>query len=157
MAAGSCSGAAPRAESAFPPEPSGPVAEQPVVQRPVAERPGVERPGVERLRRRAQFVRAQRGVKVVQPGFVLQVRDRRDDDDRIGIGFTASRRVGNAVKRNRVRRRLKEVARLHLPAHGIAGCDHVLVARREGLCRPFSDLVRDFEEACARARGRLRR
>lgn len=137
MAAGSCSAAAPRAESASRPEPSGPL--------------------VARLKRRASFLHAQRGVKIVKPGFVLQVRDRRDDDDRIGIGFTASRRVGNAVKRNRVRRRLKEVARLHLAEHGIAGCDHVLVARREGLCRPFSDLVRDFEVACSQARDRLRR
>lgn len=81
---------------------------------------------------------------------MLQFRPR--GDDRIGIGFTASRRIGNAVARNRARRRLKEVARLHLPAHGLAGFDHVLVARKAALDRPFAELVADFVDACAKAR-----
>jgi ribonuclease P protein component len=86
----------------------------------------------------------------VKPAFVLQVRAR--DDDRIAVGFTASRRIGNAVKRNRARRRLKEVARLHLPAHGLEGHDHVVVARRDALDARFADMVADFIDACARAR-----
>jgi ribonuclease P protein component len=87
---------------------------------------------------------------VVTPAFVLQVHPR--DDDRVGVGFTASRRVGNAVTRNRARRRLREVARLHLPRHGLAGHDHVLVARSAAVDRPFAQIVADFVEACARAR-----
>jgi ribonuclease P protein component len=86
----------------------------------------------------------------VKPAFVLQVHPR--DDERIGIGFTASRRIGNAVRRNRARRRLKEVARLHLPRHGLVGHDHVLVARKAALDRPFARIVADFADACAKAR-----
>lgn len=88
----------------------------------------------------------------MKPAFVLQLHPR--PDDRIGVGFTASRRIGNAVRRNRARRRLKEVARLHLPAHGLAGHDHVLVARQAALDRPFARIVADFVEACATARRR---
>ncbi len=87
---------------------------------------------------------------MVKPAFVLQIHRR--DDDRIGIGFTASRRIGNAVQRNRARRRLKEVARLHLPRHGLVGHDHVLVARKAALDRPFAAIVADFVDACAAAR-----
>lgn len=133
-AARSSSGGAPRVASGFPPEPA------------AAERP----PAIERLKRRAQFLRAARGRRVVKPAFVLQVHAR--DDGRIGVGFTASRRIGNAVQRNRARRRLKEVARLHLPRHGLVGHDHVLVARRAALDRPFAAIVADFVDACAKAR-----
>ena len=133
-AAGSSSAAAPRAASGCPPDDA-------------AATPG---PTIERLKKRAQFLRAARGKRVVKPAFVLQIHPR--DDDRIGIGFTASRRIGNAVARNRARRRLREVARLHLPRHGLAGHDHVLVARRHALERPFAVIVDDFVDACARAR-----
>ncbi len=88
----------------------------------------------------------------MKPAFVLQLQPR--GDDKIGVGFTASRRIGDAVRRNRARRRLKEVARLHLPAHGLAGYDHVLVARKAALDRPFARIVADFVEACAAARRR---
>jgi ribonuclease P protein component len=133
-AARSSSVGAPRGASVCPPDPDG----------------TSPRPAIERLKRRGQFLRAARGRRVVKPAFVLQVHPR--DDDRIGVGFTASRRVGNAVERNRARRRLKEVARLHLPEHGLAGHDHVLVARRAALQRPFARLVEDFADACALAR-----
>jgi ribonuclease P protein component len=133
-AAGSSSAVAPRGVSVCPPE-----------------APGDARPAaIERLERRGQFLRAARGRRLVEPAFVLQIHPR--GDDRIGIGFTASRRIGNAVERNRARRRLKEVARLHLPAHGLVGFDHVLVARKAALRRPFAQLVTDFVDACAAAR-----
>jgi len=136
-AAGCCSAAAPRAASACPPEPPA--------------RP----PAVERLKRRREFLRAARGGRVVTPAFVLQLHPR--EDERLGVGFTASKRIGNAVARNRARRRLKELARLHLPAHGLAGFDHVLVARRPAVDRPFAQLVADLMTACARARRRQTR
>ena len=88
---------------------------------------------------------------MVTPAFVLQVHPR--EDERIGVGFTASRRVGDAVRRNRARRRLREVARLYLPRHGLAGHDHVLVARKAALDRPFARIVEDFLGACAEMRG----
>jgi len=89
---------------------------------------------------------------MVTPAFVLQLYPR--DDGAIGVGFTASRRVGNAVRRNRARRRLREIARLHLPSHGLAGHDHVLVARRSAVDRSFARMVDEFVDACAQARSR---
>ncbi len=138
-AAKSSSAGAPRDASDSPPEPG------------AAARP----PAIERLKKRAQFLRAAKGRRIVKPAFVLQVHRR--EDDRVGIGFTASKRVGNAVERNRARRRLREVARLHLPRHGLAGHDHVLVARKAALDRPFAQLVDDFVDACARADRRRER
>jgi len=133
-AARSSSGGAPRGASVSPPDRDGAACG----------------PAIERLKRRGQFLRAARGRRVVKPAFVLQIHPR--DDDRIGVGFTASRRIGNAVRRNRARRRLKEVARLHLPRHGLVGYDHVLVARKAALERPFARIVADFVDACGKAR-----
>jgi ribonuclease P protein component len=104
---------------------------------------------VERLRQRADFLAAASAMKVPTAAFVLQVRKRHDQGP-LRVGFTVSRRVGTAVERNRVRRRLKEVVRLSagLPA----GNDYVLVGRREALWRPFAAMVEDFKRAVARFR-----
>jgi len=104
---------------------------------------------VERLRQRADFLAAAAAMKVATAAFVLQVR-KRNDEGPLRVGFTVSRRVGTAVERNRVRRRLKEVVRLcaGLPA----GNDYVLVGRREALSRPFDAMVEDFKRAIARLR-----
>jgi ribonuclease P protein component len=104
---------------------------------------------VERLRQRADFLAAAAAMKVPTAAFVLQVR-KRNDEGPLRVGFTVSRRVGTAVERNRVRRRLKEVVRLcaGLPA----GNDYVLVGRREALSRPFDAMVEDFKRAIARLR-----
>ena len=66
------------------------------------------------------------------------------------VGFTASRKVGNAVARNRARRRLREAARRLLPAGAKSGYDLVLVARGETLKRPFASLVEDLATALRR-------
>ncbi|TVQ37348.1 MAG: ribonuclease P protein component [Geminicoccaceae bacterium] len=108
-----------------------------------------------RLVERASFLRAAKGSKIVKPGFVLQVVASEGDD--IGVGFTASKRVGNAVARNRARRRLREVARTVLPDHGLAGHDHVLVARPATVAYPFAALTADLTEALAMARERVRK
>ena len=104
---------------------------------------------MERLRQRADFLAAAAAMKVPTAAFVLQVR-KRNDEGPLRVGFTVSRRVGTAVERNRVRRRLKEVVRLcaGLPA----GNDYVLVGRREALSRPFDAMVEDFKRAIARLR-----
>jgi ribonuclease P protein component len=77
----------------------------------------------------------------------------------IRFGLTASRKVGNAVARNRARRRLREVARLLLPAMAAPGCDYVLIGRRVTLERPFALLLADLETALLRlgaGKGRKR-
>ena len=81
--------------------------------------------------------------------FVLQVR-RRDDKGPIRVGFTVSRKVGTAVERNRVRRRLKELVRLSDPAGLAAGNDYVLVGRRAALTLPFEQIARDLDRALVR-------
>lgn len=72
---------------------------------------------------------------------------RGDDDPAIGLGFTATRKVGNAVVRNRARRRLKEAARIALANKGQAGWDYVAIARAETGDIPFPRLIADFERA----------
>lgn len=93
------------------------------------------------------------------PGVVLQAyrhRDAASGDDagnvagNIGVGFTASKKVGKAVVRNRARRRLKEAARLVLPVCAQPGHDYVLVARKETPARDFADLIADLRSALDR-------
>ncbi|THH34451.1 ribonuclease P protein component [Aliishimia ponticola] len=100
------------------------------------------------LRNRSDFLRAARGRKVPSPGFILQIRNRRDDDPAIRVGFTCSKKVGNAVARNRAKRRLREIARLVLPVHGKPGHDYVLIGRAEKTAtRPFDQMLRDLKAA----------
>jgi ribonuclease P protein component len=101
-----------------------------------------------RLKKRAEFLEvAGKGRKWTTPGFILQALAR--DAPAPRVGFTASRRVGIAVERNRARRRLREAARLVLPAHAAPG-DYVLVARGGTATRQFAALVRDLEAALKR-------
>jgi ribonuclease P protein component len=100
---------------------------------------------MQRLRHRADFLAAAAAVKVSTKGFILQMRDRRDDGP-ARVGFTVSKKVGNAVERNRIRRRLREVVRGAADA-ARPGRDYVLVGRRAGLSAPFSGLVEDFKSA----------
>jgi ribonuclease P protein component len=100
-----------------------------------------------RLRRRAEFLRvAARGRKVPSPGLVLQAL-LRDDDAPVRLGFTVTRKVGNAVVRNRTRRRLREAARLLLRESPATGTDLVLVGRDTTRSRPFVLLVEDLRRA----------
>ena len=85
------------------------------------------------------------------PGFVLQVRDRADGDPASRIGFTVTKKIGNAVVRNRMKRRLRALARDLLPAGGIAGSDHVLIGRAGGVERAFATLHEELARALAKA------
>lgn len=101
-----------------------------------------------RLKSRPQFLAvADARRKYAVDGLVLQGKPRGDGDSAIGIGFTATRKIGGAVVRNRARRRLKEAARVALAAKGQAGWDYVAIARAETGDVPFSRLVADFERA----------
>ena len=105
-----------------------------------------------RLKRRAEFLRvAAKGRKAPVHGLVLQALPR-DDDGPARLGFTVTRKVGNAVIRNRTRRRLKEAARLWLAAHPVTGVDLVLIGRDVTRRRAFADLMDDFRRALDKAK-----
>ena len=84
------------------------------------------------------------------PGFVLLVRDRRDADPTIRVGFTVTKKIGNAVVRNRMKRRLRALARELLPTAGVPGTDHVLIGRQGGNDRDFASLRADLAKALAK-------
>jgi ribonuclease P protein component len=92
-----------------------------------------------RLKKRAEFVAAQRGEKRRGRLFLLEVLDRGDGGPP-RAGFTATKKTGNAVVRNRIRRRLKEALRVHAAGDMAAGSDYVIVGRREVLGAPFGIL-----------------
>jgi ribonuclease P protein component len=81
------------------------------------------------------------------PGFVLLVRSRDDGDPAMRVGFTVTKKVGNAVVRNRMKRRLRALAREVLPENGIAGADHVLIGRASGIERDYASLTAELKRA----------
>lgn len=101
---------------------------------------------MERLRQRADFLSAASGARISAPAFVLQARNRKDEGP-VRIGFTVSRKVGNAVERNRVRRRLREIVRLSDRARMCVGYDYVLVGRRAALTTPYAQIADAFSGA----------
>jgi ribonuclease P protein component len=105
---------------------------------------------IEKLRRRAEFLAANGALRAPTTGFVLLVRPRGDDDPAMRLGLTVSKKVGNAVVRNRMKRRFRELARSILPEAGIAGADHVLIGRAGGVERPYAELVADLKRALAK-------
>ena len=111
--------------------------------------------GLDMMRRRSDFVAAaESGVKIGGPLIALQMRDRGTPDDNPRVGFTVTKRVGHAVERNRMKRRLREAARATLRDEARAGFDYVLVARRAVLDARFDRLLRDLRDAVKRAHGR---
>jgi ribonuclease P protein component len=108
-------------------------------------------PAPQRLRRRADFLRvAAKGRKAAVHGLVLQALPHADPSTPARIGFTVTRKVGNAVVRNRTRRRLKEAARLLLREHPVAGVDLVLIGRDTTRARRFEELLDDIRRALAK-------
>lgn len=106
---------------------------------------------MERLRQRADFLAAKQGMKAPASGFVLQAR-KRDDDGPVRVGFTVTKQVGNAVERNRVKRRLREIVRLLAAAAECmrSGHDYVLIGRRAALDLPFPRLREELERSLRR-------
>ena len=131
-------------------------------------------PIIGRLRTRPDFLKvAAEGAKWVTPGLILQARRRPPatantgvagtgkatarepiEEDEVRVGFTVSRKVGNATKRNRARRRLRAAATEVLPELGRPGCDYVLIGRVRTLDRPYAALVEDLRQALGRVGGK---
>ncbi len=104
------------------------------------------------LKQRSDFLKAARGRYKLTPGLTLQARERGNEEaEGIRVGFTCSKKVGNAVTRNRARRRLRAVAFWVLPKHGRQDWDYVLIGRaRQTISLPFSELVDNLEWALRR-------
>ncbi|WP_040650690.1 ribonuclease P protein component [Roseovarius sp. 217] len=106
------------------------------------------------LRKRSDFLAAARAQRQGTGSMMVQGRDRRDGDGAIRVGFTCSKKVGNAVARNRAKRRLRAVARELLAAEGKSGWDYVLIGRAdETATRPFEALKRDLCYALRKLAG----
>ncbi len=105
-----------------------------------------------RLKKRAEFLHVRGGRYKAQGGLVIQVRENGQaresaDNQAIRVGFTATKKIGNAVRRNRAKRRLREVARALLPELGLAGYDYVFIARDTTTDRPYQRLLDDARKA----------
>jgi len=106
-----------------------------------------DRVTIERLKIRPHFLAAAKGASCARGAVVVQALDRADGQDLIRAGFTATRKIGGAVDRNRAKRRLREAARVMLPLHGRAGRDYVFIARGGTTARPWPSLLDDVKSA----------
>jgi ribonuclease P protein component len=99
------------------------------------------------IKKRSDFLAANRGKRYATPGFVLLVRDRQDESSDIRLGITITKKVGNSVVRNRMRRRFRALAQELLADRGKPGADHVLIGRDNGIERDFDALRTDLVKA----------
>jgi ribonuclease P protein component len=114
---------------------------------------------MQRLKQRADFLAAAAGTKVPATAFILQARERAQTGQEnikavpageVRVGYTVTKKVGNAVERNRIRRRMREIVRLAAPSVFRAGHDYVMIGRRPALTLPFDRMTEDFHGALRR-------
>ena len=110
-----------------------------------------------RLRKRAEFLTVRTGEKRKGPLFLIEVRQRSDEESASAklaenprVGFTVTKKNGNAVKRNRIRRKLKEAVRCHAGSDMLPSTDYVIVAREQVLTAPFSVLADELSKRLRR-------
>ena len=103
------------------------------------------------IRKRADFLAANRGLRVARAGFVLLVNRAAAGEGNIRYGITVTKKIGGAVVRNRMKRRFRALLRELLPLHGIAAADHVLIGREGGIKRDFAKLRDELIAALGRA------
>lgn len=106
-------------------------------------------PQIERLKKRADFLACAQGPSAARGAVVVQARPR-DETPLIRAGFTATKRIGGAVERNRAKRRMREAARLLLPELAKPGYDYVFIARGGATTRPWARLLDDVKSALIR-------
>ena len=102
---------------------------------------------IERIKKRPDFLAAAKAPSCAKGGVVVQARNRADDNDLVRAGFTATKRIGGSVVRNRAKRRLREAARRMLPLHARPGHDYVFIARGGTALRPWERLLDDVKSA----------
>lgn len=102
------------------------------------------------IRKRADFLAANKGLRNARAGFVLLTTDNAGQGKRFGV--TVTKKIGNAVVRNRMKRRFRELLRAALPGEGLADTDHVLIGREGGIERDFAMMREELSAALARAR-----
>ena len=110
------------------------------------------------MRKRADFLRAQKGRRQSAPGLTLETclsPPAKSAPGAVRIGFTASKKVGGAVERNRAKRRLRAAAAATLPLLAREGHDYVLIARTATLSRSFNELLRDLSKALTAAHAAM--
>lgn len=113
---------------------------------------------MDHLKKRADFLRAARGIRRVEGAITLETCPTPEPDTvpgRMRVGFTASKKIGNAVARNRAKRRLRAAASQLLPLLGRERHDYVLVARGTTVARPFPALLSDITTALKAAHKKL--
>lgn len=102
-------------------------------------------PPYDMIRKRADFLRANRGKRYVTPGFILLAHPRGDGTGGVRLGITVTKKIGNAVTRNRMKRRFRALAAQALHENAAAGIDYILIGRQGGIDRDFASMLGDLQ------------